>query len=172
MNQFCYILNLTINVCLGTYIHYHIGNNNHLFRHNHKKTYSLPQKIPINRTIAKCAPGYDYILLLNSQSGSLSCFYQSAFYQISNIKNVVDASTTDNMIVVITSDGGAWIMEFNPEKIVEEELTPTRLALSENVKSVFMNYGDIFLLCESTNIYHLKRNEWYETKSYSDPQKI
>ena len=35
-----------------------------------------------------------------------------------------------------------------------------------------MNYCDIFLQTTSGSVYHLKRNEWYETKTYSDPAKI
>jgi hypothetical protein len=95
------------------------GNNNHLFRHNHKKTYSLPQKIPISRPILKCVAGYDYILIL-SQPASLSCYYQNAFYQLNNFKNVAAFATTDNMIVIVNTDGTAWIMEFNAEKIISE----------------------------------------------------
>ena len=32
-----------------------------------------------------------------------------------------------------------------------------------------MNYSDIFLLTKGQSVYHLKRNEWYETKTYTDP---
>jgi len=140
-------LNLTIDVRLGKYYYFYTGNNNHLFKHNHKKTYSLPQKLPINRTVSKCAPGYDYILMLYSQPGPLACYYQNAIYQIKNFKNVVDIATTDNMIVVVTDEGQAWIMEFNADKIIAEGLTPGKINLKEKVKSVCMNYGDIFLVC-------------------------
>ena len=99
-----------------------------MFRQNHKKTYSLPQKLPVNRSVLKCAPGYDYILLLQKSPGPLVCYYQSAFYQISHFaSNVVDVSTTDNIIVVITADGSAWIMEFNAEKIIDGELNPAKI---------------------------------------------
>lgn len=35
-----------------------------------------------------------------------------------------------------------------------------------------MNYGDIFLKAESESIFYIKRNEWYQTKTYTDPVKI
>jgi len=89
----------------------------------------LPQKIPINRQIAKCAAGYDYILILHSQPGSLSCYYQNAFYQITDFKNVIAFATTDNMIVIVNSDGTAWIMEFNAEKIMSEELSASKISI-------------------------------------------
>ena len=31
-----------------------------------------------------------------------------------------------------------------------------------------MNYSDIFMQSHK-RIYHMKRNQWYETKTYSDP---
>jgi hypothetical protein len=34
-----------------------------------------------------------------------------------------------------------------------------------------MGHGDIFLLSEH-NLYHLRRNDWYQTKTYSDPVQI
>jgi len=85
--------------------------------------------------------------MLYSQPGPLACYYQNAIYQIKNFKNVVDIATTDNMIVVVTDEGQAWIMEFNADKIIAEGLTPGKINLKEKVKSVCMNYGDIFLVC-------------------------
>ena len=93
------------NVRLGKYIHNNKGNNNRLFRQNHKKTYSLPQKIPINQPVHKCAPGHDYILILNKPANPLLCYYQSAIYKINTFPSVKDIATTDNMIVVINSEG-------------------------------------------------------------------
>lgn len=148
------------------------GNNNHLFRQNHKKTYSLPQKIPINYPVDKCAAGYDYILMLPKTPCPLICYYQSALYQISNFTDLVDVATTDNMVVIVTSEGHAWIMEFNAEKIISGELNPSRISLRENISRVYMNFSDIFLCTKDHNVYYLKRNEWYETKTYSDPLKV
>ena len=34
-----------------------------------------------------------------------------------------------------------------------------------------MNYSDIFMQSHK-RIYHMKRNEWYETKTYSDPAEV
>jgi hypothetical protein len=146
------------NVHLGPYFSSYAGNNNHLFKQNHKKTYSLPQKIPIRHQVAACAPGYDYLLILTQQPGPLICYYQAAFYQISNFRSVVDVATTDNMVVIVDSQGQAWIMEFNPDKIVSGELTPSKITVQGHVSRVFMNYSDIFLQTNSNEIYHMRRN--------------
>lgn len=143
-------------------------NNNHLFKQNHKKTYSLPQRVPFTHTVGKCVAGYDYILLMAGQT--LYCYHQSALHHLAHFNMVSDIATTDNMIVIVSSEGAAMISEFSPEKMVANELTQTRIPLNEKVVKVFMNYGEVFLLAESGQVLHLKRNEWYETKSYSDPQ--
>lgn len=123
--------------------------------------------MPITRQVNKCVAGYDYILMLSSQS--LFCYFQSAIYHLTHFQNVVDVATTDNMIVVITADGIATIAEFNADKIITGELTYSKLQVKQRVARVFMNYGEIYLIDEEQKILHLKRNEWYETKSYSDP---
>ena len=112
---------------------------------NHKKTYSLLQKIPIRHQITACAPGHDYLLILTQQPGKLICYYQAAFDQINNFRNVVDISTTDKLIFIVDNEGQAWIMEFNPDKIVSGELNPTKINVQGQVCRVFMNYCDIFL---------------------------
>lgn len=123
--------------------------------------------MPVSRQVQKCVAGYDYILMLSSQS--LFCYFQSAIYHLTHFQNAIDVATTDNMIVVITADGNATIAEFNADKIITGELTYSRLQIKQKVVKVFMNYGEIFLVDEAQKILHLKRNEWYETKSYSDP---
>ena len=145
-------------------------NNNHLFKQNHKKTYSLPQRIPFTHAVAKCVAGYDYILILAGEM--LYCYHQSAMHHLACFKAVSDVATTDNMIVVVTAEGTALISEFSPEKMVANEMALTRIGLEEKVRRVWMDYGEVFLLAESGQVLHLKRNEWYETKSYSDPQVV
>lgn len=155
---------------MGKYLSYLcLGNNNHLFRQNHKKTYSLPQKVPLQRSVSQCAAGYDYLLILEHSTGTLLCYYQSGLHRVNNFSGVVDVATTDNMVVFVKGDGSAWIMEFNPEKITNGDINPTKISLQEPVSKVYMNYSDIFLKTSSQIVYHLRRNEWYETKTYSDP---
>lgn len=63
-------------------------------------------------------------------------------------------------------------MEFNPEKIVSGDINPTKISIQEPISQVYMNYSDIFLTTTGKNAFHLRRNEWYETKTYSDPTPI
>ena len=49
-------------------------------------------------------------MILTQKPGQLICYHQSAFYQISNFKNVMDVATTDNMVVIVDGEGQAWIM--------------------------------------------------------------
>jgi hypothetical protein len=126
--------------------------------------------MPLNKNIQKCVAGYDYVLFLASQS--LYCYYQSAIYSLSHFKEAIDVATTDNMIVVVTQSGSALIAEFSSEKIMSDELIPSKIQVKETIRRGFMNYGDIFLLGEDNQVFHLKRNEWYETKSYSDPMAV
>jgi hypothetical protein len=107
--------------------------------------------------------------MLEHSTGTLLCYYQSGLHRINNFSGVVDVATTDNMVVFVKGDGSAWIMEFNPEKITNGEINPTKISLQEPVSKVYMNYSDIFLKTPSQAVYHLRRNEWYETKTYSDP---
>ncbi len=72
--------------------------------------------------------------------------------------NIVDFATSDNMIVVITTEGKALISEFNPQALSEGlNFSPIRLQ-GQNVKRVYMNYGEIFLITESDRVYFMKRN--------------
>ena len=96
--------------------------------------------------------------MLNKVPGILTCYYQSAFYQITNFRDVVDISTTDNMVVIVKVDGSAWIMEFNPEKICGGEISPSKIGVGEAIEGVYMNYNDIFLRGKKHNVYHLQRN--------------
>ena len=55
--------------------------------------------------------------------------------------NLIDFATSDNMIVVITTEGKALISEFNPQALTEGlNFSPIRLQ-GQNVKHVYMNYG-------------------------------
>lgn len=55
--------------------------------------------------------------------------------------NLIDFATSDNMIVVVTTEGKALISEFNPQAISEGfNFSPIRLQ-EQNVKEVYMNYG-------------------------------
>lgn len=112
--------------------------------------------MPLHQNIQKCVPGYDYIIMLSSNS--LLCYYQSAIYRLSRFKDIVDIATTDNMIVVVSQDGSAFISEFSSEKIVSDEITPSKISLKLKIRRVFMSYGDIFLLAEDGEVYHLRRN--------------
>ena len=87
------------------------------------------------------------------------------------MKDIVDVATTDNMIVVVDGSGQSWIMEFNADKIVNGEINPSKIVIKEHISKVYMNYSDIFLQSNKA-IYHMKRNEWYETKTYSDPVQV
>lgn len=131
-------------------------NNNHLFKQNHKKTYSLPQKIPFMNAVSKCVAGYDYMLVMAGER--LYCYHQSAMHHLEGFKMVVDVATTDNMIVVVTKEGTAMIWEFSTEKMVGNEITQSKIALEEKVNRVWMDYGEVFLLGESGQVLHLKRN--------------
>lgn len=131
-------------------------NNNHLFKQNHKKTYSLPQKVPCMGGVSKCVAGYDYMLIIAAER--LYCYHQSAMHSLECFKTVVDVATTDNMIVVVTAEGAAVIWEFSTEKMVGNEITQSRIALEEKVKRVWMDYGEVFLMGESGQVLHLKRN--------------
>jgi hypothetical protein len=155
---------------VGKYCAGDVGNNNHLFRQNHKKSYSLPQRLPVGRPVGKCVAGYDYLLLLSNRS--LFCYFQSALYHLAHFTTATDIATTDNMIVVLTADGAASIAEFNADKVVAGELTFAPIRLSSRVDRLFMSHGEVFLVDDQQQAFHLKRNEWYETKSYSDPQPV
>lgn len=96
-----------------------------MFKQNHKKTYSLPQKLPINKNVQKCVAGYDFIIILSAPS--VYCYYQSAIYHLNHFKEVVDVATTDNMIVVVTKDGGSFISEFSSEKIIANDFTSSKI---------------------------------------------
>ena len=100
-------------------------------------------------------------MLLTQSPSTLLCYYQSAFYQVQQLKSIVDVATTDNMVVVVDSQGQSWIMEFNSDKIINGEVNPSKIVLKEPINRVYMNYSDIFLQSSSKNIYHMKRNEWY-----------
>lgn len=63
-------------------------------------------------------------------------------------------------------------MQFNADKIISGEVNPSKINLKEKCLSVSMNHGDIFLQTESSSIFHLKRNQWYQTKTFSDPVKV
>jgi hypothetical protein len=63
----------------------------------------------------------------------LLCYYQSAFYRINRFEEAVDVATTDNMVVIVDRDGSAWIMEFNADKIITGEVTPSRIGVGETV---------------------------------------
>ena len=55
--------------------------------------------------------------------------------------DLVDFATSDNMIVVITTEGKALISEFNPQALSEGlNFSPIRLQ-GQNVKRVYMNNG-------------------------------
>ena len=55
--------------------------------------------------------------------------------------DLVDFSTSDNMIVVITTEGKALISEFNPQALSEGlNFSPIRLQ-GQDVKRVYMNFG-------------------------------
>ena len=68
-------------------------------------------------------------MILTQAPGQLICYYQSAFYQISQFRGVVDVATTDNMVVVVDKEGQAWIMEFNADKIMGGEVNPAKIGL-------------------------------------------
>ena len=97
-------------------------------------------------------------MILTQAPGQLICYYQSAFYQVSQFRGVVDVATTDNMVVVVDKEGQAWIMEFNADKIMGGEVNPAKIGLKEHVCRVYMNYSDIFLQSKEGEIYHMKRN--------------
>jgi hypothetical protein len=44
--------------------------------------------------------------------------------------------------------------------------------MEDRIKNVRMGGNDIFLVVESGKIYHFKRNNWYETKSYSNIESL
>jgi hypothetical protein len=55
--------------------------------------------------------------------------------------DLVDFATSDNMIVVITTEGKALISEFNPQALSEGlNFSPIRLQ-GQDVKRVYMNFG-------------------------------
>ena len=60
-------------------------------------------------------------------------------------------------------------MEFNAEKIMSGTLNHTKIRIDEPIKNVVMNNNEIFLQTTCQKVYHMRRNEWYETKTYSDP---
>ena len=77
---------------------------------------------------------------------------------MNNFNDIIDVATTDNMIGLVKADGSAWIMEFNPEKITNGDIHPSKISLQEPVSQVYMNYNDIFLTTASNTSYHLRRN--------------
>ena len=76
------------------------GNNNHLIRNNHKKTYSVPQRVSFSETVAKCSCGSDYVAILTKE-GKLFIYYESAFCEIS-LPKINDICTADDLIGVVT----------------------------------------------------------------------
>lgn len=88
------------------FIHY-LENNNHLFKNNHKKTYSLPQKMhfPLSVSIKKLSCGEDFVIIL-TKNGKIYFHYQSAFYvandKIFNENSIIDIATDDNIMIFIT----------------------------------------------------------------------
>ncbi len=83
----------------------YVENINHLFRNNHKRTYSRPQKLPIFLNIQKCACGHDFIVIL-TQENKLYCQYQSALYKMQLTQlipgdKIVDVYASDNTVLFV-----------------------------------------------------------------------
>ena len=78
-----------------------LENNNRLFRNSKKQTYSMPQSIPFDHQVRKCACGHDFIAVITT-ANSLYFLYQAQFYLIDNMKDILDIATSDNTIAVVT----------------------------------------------------------------------
>ncbi len=90
----------------SNFIH-NIENTNHLFKNNHKKTYSLPQKMPFpfKVKIKKLCCGEDFVIVL-TKDGQVYFHYQSAFYlasdKVFSSNTIIDVATDDNIMIFIT----------------------------------------------------------------------
>lgn len=123
------------------------GNNNHLIRNNHKRTFSLPQKVQLASAIVRCACGDDFVVMVNAL-GELHFLIKSAVYIVRSFGGVKDVYCEENTIVVVLNDGTGAIGDFNVEKVMNSELTVSKIKVDEPIKKVAMGYGDIFMIGE------------------------
>lgn len=161
---------------MGTYLTGDAGNNNHLFRHNHKKTFSVPQ--PLSHPPPKLlAAGYDFMIMAGNHSErskqQVWCFHQNALYRLKSLEvgGLRDLATSDNIVGGVSEKGQAWVWEFNPATLTNDSkgplIRPMVVDTPSSISRLHMREGEVFLVGQEGQVYHLQRNEWYQQSTYS-----
>lgn len=109
----------------------------------------MPQPLPFDHQVRKCACGYDFIAIITT-ANSLYFLYQAAFYPIDNLTNLLDIATSENTITAVSQSGEVYVWDFDYDKVIQGSVSYTKVKLSldceDSIKRVEMGSNDIFLL--------------------------
>jgi hypothetical protein len=89
----------------------------------------MPQLLPFEESILKCACGFDYVAII-TQAGELYFLFQSKFYFINNLPFLFDIATAENTVTLLTKDRDVYVWDFDESKIVNNSVHPMKIRLT------------------------------------------